>query len=518
MTLTNKIGLMNILAKITLISCAAVSPFVVTACAEEYLTYNHTPGEPVTPSEPEPEPEMPDVMTSGRYKLLTDRPAQVIEGLGFEIQNEMTAAPDVDKPLAYYGVPLDLVPSERKRLAEEMLKGFRYMRLGMGVWYQGLTPDRKNFVERIPGQNEALVQLMKDAGVEGISLEYWSPAPYWKSNGSFNDGTLKSFDDEFIDQFTDALIDDIKYFKNNGFNISTWGLQNESHYESVGYAHCHYTPDQLVQVFGKAAPKVRALDPEIEIIYDTNSGNAGEYGAKLWQENPQLLPYVDAWVYHRIGDDSDFVMDRCESYKANNQGKPIYQNEYEYFHDQMNDQSPMHPYEWYMVNTAQSIMNWMSFVDSPKWYWLHALKAVDDHTDRDGFGLGIWRPSYANDAHDYPTLKHGHFTYNWQNFNSIAGFLKYMPWNSRRYNVQEDDARHDNRIMAWKTPEGKFVIALTNRSDEWYEFNIDLDRNMKLNGHRYNKKGIDQELGSSDGSSTLAAKVRPWSIEFWVEE
>lgn len=518
MTLTNKIGLMNILAKITLISCAAVSPFVVTACAEEYLTYNHTPGEPVTPSEPEPEPEMPDVMTSGRYKLLTDRPAQVIEGLGFEIQNEMTAAPDVDKPLAYYGVPLDLVPSERKRLAEEMLKGFRYMRLGMGVWYQGLTPDRKNFVERIPGQNEALVQLMKDAGVEGISLEYWSPAPYWKSNGSFNDGTLKSFDDEFIDQFTDALIDDIKYFKNNGFNISTWGLQNESHYESVGYAHCHYTPDQLVQVFGKAAPKVRALDPEIEIIYDTNSGNSGEYGAKLWQENPQLLPYVDAWVYHRIGDDSDFVMDRCESYKANNQGKPIYQNEYEYFHDQMNDQSPMHPYEWYMVNTAQSIMNWMTFVDSPKWYWLHALKAVDDHTDRDGFGLGIWRPSYANDAHDYPTLKHGHFTYNWQNFNSIAGFLKYMPWNSRRYNVQEDDARHDNRIMAWKTPEGKFVIALTNRSDEWYEFNIDLDRNMKLNGHRYNKKGIDQELGSSDGSSTLAAKVRPWSIEFWVEE
>ncbi|MDE7473674.1 MAG: hypothetical protein K2M68_08850, partial [Muribaculaceae bacterium] len=482
------------------------------------LTYNHTPGEPVTPSEPEPEPEMPDVMTSGRYKLLTDRPAQVIEGLGFEIQNEMTAAPDVDKPLAYYGVPLDLVPSERKRLAEEMLKGFRYMRLGMGVWYQGLTPDRKNFVERIPGQNEALVQLMKDAGVEGISLEYWSPAPYWKSNGSFNDGTLKSFDDEFIDQFTDALIDDIKYFKNNGFNISTWGLQNESHYESVGYAHCHYTPDQLVQVFGKAAPKVRALDPEIEIIYDTNSGNAGEYGAKLWQENSQLLPYVDAWVYHRIGDDSDFVMDRCESYKANNQGKPIYQNEYEYFHDQMNDQSPMHPYEWYMVNTAQSIMNWMTFVDSPKWYWLHALKAVDDHTDRDGFGLGIWRPSYANDAHDYPTLKHGHFTYNWQNFNSIAGFLKYMPWNSRRYNVQEDDARHDNRIMAWKTPEGKFVIALTNRSDEWYEFNIDLDRNMKLNGHRYNKKGIDQELGSSDGSSTLAAKVRPWSIEFWVEE
>ncbi|MBD5233985.1 MAG: hypothetical protein HDS65_07405 [Bacteroidales bacterium] len=514
MTTTKIIDHMNIIAKFTLISFAAISPFVVSACGEEYLTYNHTPGEALVPDEPEPEPEMPDVMTVGTYKLLTDKPAQVIEGLGFEIQNEMTAAPDIEKPSKYYGVPLDLVPSERKRLAEEMLKGFRYMRLGMGVWYQGLTPDRKNFVERIPGQNEALVQLMKDAGVEGISLEYWSPAPYWKSNGSINDGTLKSFDDEFINEFTDALMEDIKYLKSNGFNISTWGLQNESQYESVGYAHCHYTPDQLVKVFGVAAPKVRALDPNIEIIYDTNSGNNGEYGEKLWKENPQLLPYVDAWVYHRIGDDADFVMDRCENYKENNQGKPIYQNEYEYFNDQM----PTHTYEWFMVNTAQSIMNWMTFVNSPKWYWLHALKAVDDHVDRDGFGLGIWRPSYANDSHDYPTLKHGHFTFNWQNFNGIAGFLKYMPWNSRRYEVQEDNATHNNRIMAWKTPEGKFVIALTNRSDEWYEFNVDLDKNMKLTGHRYNKNGIDQDLGTSDGSATLSAKVRPWSIEFWVED
>ena len=78
---------MNIIAKISLISFAAIAPFVVSACTTEYLTYNHNPGVPETPAEPEPEPEMPDVMPVGTYKLLTDQPAQVIEGLGFEIQN-----------------------------------------------------------------------------------------------------------------------------------------------------------------------------------------------------------------------------------------------------------------------------------------------------------------------------------------------------------------------------------------------------------------------------------------------
>lgn len=491
----------------------AALPLIATACTEDYKTYFHTPGEPEEPVNPV-DPEMPDVMDKGNFQLLVDQPAQIIAGLGFEIQNEMNSAPDVDNPSTYVGVPLDLVPSERKRLAEEMLKGFRYMRMGMGVWYQGLTNDRKQFVERVDGQNEALVQLMKDAGVEGISLEYWSPAPYWKSNGSFNDGTLKSFDDDFLNEFSDALINDIKYFKSEGFKVSTWGLQNESQYESVGYAHCHYTPAQLVKTFGKVAPKIRALDPDIEIIYDTNSGNAGQYGEELRLKNPDLLQYVDAWVYHRIGDNSDLVMDHRDNYLADNLGKPIYQNEYEYFDYQM----PNHTYEWFMVNTAQSIMNWMTFVNSPKWYWLHALKPVTDHTNRDGFGLGIWRESYAKESHGYPNLKNGHFEFNWQNFNAIAGFLKYMPWDSQRYKVQEDTERHDNRIMAWKTPAGKYVIAVTNRSDDWFEFDIALDKARTMTGHRFDKNGRDQLVGSNNDAASITAKLRPWSIEFWVEE
>lgn len=506
---------MNKKIKMALIGGLAIWPLAMAGCTEDYRTYDHNPGAGTeNPGEEPVEPEMPDVMPVGNFKLIADDPRQVIEGLGFEIQNEWTAAPDVNAPAKRYGVPLDLQPSERKRLAEEMLKGFRYMRCAMGCWFHGLTPDRKNYIERIPGQNETLAQLVKDAGVEGISLEYWSPAPYWKLDGNFVDGQLKSFDDDFLDEFGDALVQDIRYMNSQGLKVVTWGLQNESQYEKVGYAHCHYTEDQLVKTFGKVAPKVRAFDPDIEIIYDTNSGNAGTYGPKLWKEHPELLQYVDAWVYHRIGDDSNAVLINRNNYLANNQGKPIYQNEFEYFDYQM----PEHTYEWFMVNTAQSIMNWMTFIESPKWYWLHALKSIDDHTNRDGFGLGVYRPSYANASHDYPELKHGHWTFNWQHYNGIAGFLKYMDWDSQRYTVQEDEERLDNRIMAWKTPKGKFVIAVTNRSDNWFEFDIELDQARKMNGFRFYKNGRDVPVGDNNGASEVKAKVRPWSIEFWVEQ
>ena len=136
-----------------------------TACSEKYLTYNHTPGEKTEQPEDPGKEEIPGNMAKGSYKLLADKPGQVIEGLGFEIQSEIDAAADVNNENRPLGVPYDLVPSERKRLAEEMLKGFRYMRVGMGIWFRGVTPDHKNMIERNDGQAEAMVQLMKDAGV-----------------------------------------------------------------------------------------------------------------------------------------------------------------------------------------------------------------------------------------------------------------------------------------------------------------------------------------------------------------
>ena len=47
-------------------------------------------------------------------------------------------------------VPHDLTASERARFSTDLLKGFRYVRLAMGLYLRGLTPDRQNIVERYP--------------------------------------------------------------------------------------------------------------------------------------------------------------------------------------------------------------------------------------------------------------------------------------------------------------------------------------------------------------------------------
>ena len=488
------------------------------SCAQDkYLTYNENTGEEERPGEEVI--NVPRDMRWGEYTLRTsdsDR-HQVIRGLGFEIQPD-DFGPTYENGDPVRGVPHDLVESERERFANEILKGFRYMRVAMGLWFRGMSDDRKNFVNRYEDQAEGLVALMKDAGVEGISMEYWSPAPYWKTNDKLVNGMVKKTDDEFLDQFTDALVKDIRYLRDKGMKICTWGLQNEPNYLETSYSHCHYEPDTYVKVFKKIAPKVKELDPSIEIILDSGNGNVSTYAAELRKSgNSEYLKYVDAWVYHRIGDNSDYVMQRSENYKENSMGKPIYQNEFEYFQEQVQKNTK----EWMMVNTAQSIMNWMTFLDSPTWYWLHALKPVSDLYNRDGFGMGVWREPSAKQSYGYPDLKVGHFQMFWWNWHPIAGFLKYMPWDSVRYTVDEKDAKTDNRIMAWKTPEGKFAMAVTNRSDDWYEFRIGLDGRRAFKGYSFDSSHFNRELGKEEMISkdaSLSAKVKPWSIVFLVEE
>ena len=68
----------------------------------------------------------------------------------------------------------------------------------MGLYIRGLTSDRKNIVERYPNQMVDLRQMIQESGIEGASVEYWSPAPYWKSINSFIGGSLKQFDDGFL--------------------------------------------------------------------------------------------------------------------------------------------------------------------------------------------------------------------------------------------------------------------------------------------------------------------------------
>jgi O-glycosyl hydrolase len=456
---------------------------------------------------------------SGKYVFRLDKPEQIIWGLGVEIQNDAIGSGNRGLPDEVIAVPSNLVPSERKRFYKEILKGFRYCRLAMGLYFRGLDSTKSRVIERYPNQLNDLKEMIRESGMEGISMEYWSPAPYWKSTNSYIGGTLKQFDKPFLTSFANALVDDLSYMKRNGVKVSMWGLQNEPGVGDVGgltlsksgpqsYSHCVYSPEQYLQAFKVVAPIVKkALPPGALLIVDSHEGHTGEIGKKI-REDKELLPLVDAWVYHRIGANSNRIIQESPMYKSNNFGKPVFQNEFEY-------QRPTN--DTLFINTAQSVMNWFTFANSPTWYWLHALKPTYN-VEASGYSLGFWRPEDDNDFTRSSQIKKGHWDYNPQNFNALAGFLKYMPWNSQRLHVEEDKVRQDNRILAYKTPANKLVFVVTNRTGSPFTFNISSTSKKTFRGYRYTAKIRNRAIGENKGGEMLAITVPHNVIEFWVEK
>ncbi|MEU6614182.1 twin-arginine translocation signal domain-containing protein [Streptomyces sp. JL1001] len=449
--------------------------------------------------------------TSGSYVIRFDKARQqTILGLGFEIQSDSIGSGNNGLPDEVSGVPLDLTDSERTRFIDQMLKGgrsdrgFRYCRLAMGLYYRGLDPTRKLMRGRYPGQTAQLADMIQRAGIEGTSVEYWSPAPGWKSNDSYIGGKLKSFEPAFLDEFGAALVADLDYLTDGGVPVSMWGLQNEPRF-STPYSSCVYSAPEYLAAFKAAASRIRAKYPDVMITAESQDGWHGAIG-KAIKSDPTALSYVDAWTYHHIGWDSKSHQ-TPDQYTSGAAGKLVFNNEFEYLDNKTSD--------WRTINTAQSIMNWMVFQDAPTWFWLHALKPIAN-AEAAGYSLGYWRPPSDKDFSRFPDLKAGHWTWNPQNWNALAGFVKYMPWDSVRYMVDESARLEDQRIMAWKTPGGKPVFAITNRSaTESFTYTVDTQTSAPFEGHRYGPSTNDKRVGFKTGPE-LTITVPPLSVEFWV--
>jgi O-glycosyl hydrolase len=398
---------------------------------------------------------------------------------------------------------------EQTRFYRELLKGFRYVRLALGLYVRGLTPDRQNIVERYPGQIAGLRDMIQQSGMEGASVEYWSPAPYWKSGNSFIGGSLKQFDDVFLSDFGDAVVRDLEYLRDNGIPVKMFSLQNEPKYSyNKTYSYTPYTNQQYYDAFRHVAPKVKAAFPQALIHNDSQGGQHG-IGSRLIQADPDTLALVDAWTWHRIGADSSEQITNRLSLTSTTFGRPVFNNEFEYLSGGTSTAR--------MLNTAQSIMNWMTFENSPTWFWLHALKPTYN-SEAEGYGLGLWRPYDDDDFTKYGHISKGHFDYVKTNWHAVAGFVKYMPWNSVRYHVDEATMSPNHRIMAWRSPAGKLTVALTNRSATGYTFDIRLlGSSRQFTGYRYTASRADAVVGSAAGTA-LRLTVPSLSIEFWVED
>lgn len=617
----------------------------------------------------------------GNYQIQTDKPEQYIWGLGYEIQSDAIASGNMGLPEETTSVPHDLIPAERERFYNDMLKGFRYCRIAGGLYFRGTTPDQKELRGRWDTQTDEIREMIQKAGIEGISLEYWSPTPYWKSNqkyvGKDGNNRLRCFGKDFssdpiykgdtirfLNDFGESLVNDIFYFERNKIPVKMWGLQNEPSVDQ-NYSSCVYNSEQYTIAFNSVAPKIKAAAPNVLIIADSESGPS--HHAKKISNNPDARRFVDAWVWHQIGANSNQLIDEQAKYQKDTYGLPVFQNEYEYL---TGGTSPKR-----CLNTVQNIMNWFTFVNSPTWFWIHALKPIGN-SEAAGYALGFWKPinqtnnkntasprkgvaagaartingleikrvspefieqtiisterelntkpgnpftfsidqkadvylvvdpatGYtpssdwkknnlvvvsdheeqvymkrfnagkvnipantgkdnngnfgiphaaivvkkrdnnlkvsipkdeknpsvlvekieARNEIDAESLQPGHWVYNNYNWFALAGFLKHMPWNSRRFAVAEDVVRKDQRILAFKTPEGKMVVVMTNRSNAPFTFNITNVSKASFKGFRYTPEeaGPNFEgtpVGNRSGNQfTVDLPSMCW--DFWVEQ
>ncbi|MDR3723855.1 MAG: hypothetical protein P4K83_05125 [Terracidiphilus sp.] len=459
--------------------------------------------------------------SSGNYTLRLDKPQQTIKGLGVEIQSDSIGSGNAGMPDEVVAVPHDLTPEERTRFYTEMLHGFRYVRLAMGLYLRGTDADQKHIVERYAGQMDDLRALQDVSGVEGFDVEYWSPAPYWKEEKSYYGGTISGHDAVFIRAFSDALVEDLRYLQVHGLHIAQWGLQNEPVVGHMApkdqvkddgarqsYGTCAYAPEDYANVLAVAAPKVRALLPHVEIHAPSWDGPAGEYAAAI-RRKPELLSLIDAWTWHQIGNDSNAQIDKQAWYMRGAGGKPVYSNEFEY---QPWDKPGFNSY---FMNTGQSLMNWMVFENSPTWYWLHALKPVTN-MEAGTYALGFWRPLGQLKQNLRPGIKPGHWDFDPENWNAVSGFVRYLGWDAVRYQVDEDHVRYDQRIMAWRRKDGRMAIALSNRGSAPFTFHLRGLSESALEGHLYTVAVADKPLGARMASQRFDFTVQPQSFEFWI--
>jgi hypothetical protein len=335
------------------------------------------------------------------YRVQPEQKLQVIKGIGFEIQSDSISSGNQGLPENCVAVPHDLTLADRQRLYDEMFKGFRYCRLAGGLYWRGLDAERRQLQPRWPEQLQELREMMRSAGIEGLSFEYWSPSPYWKANNSFvttdsgdrynmlrcfgpdfaKDTVYRGDVDRFLADFAQAVVTDIKTLEAAGLKVSMWGLQNEPSVTGGGYSKCAYPKSgDYVRAYQAVAGAVRRHDPQILLFADTESSFPSKIAPGM--KNAAVAAVVDSYAVHTIGAPSENVRQVHAKIQKALPPRPWFQNEYEYLQGGATPER--------CLNTVQHIMDSFQLAENPTWFWLHALKPLKN-AEASGYSLGFWK-------------------------------------------------------------------------------------------------------------------------------
>ena len=303
------------------------------------------------------------------------------------------------------------------------------------------------------------------------------------------------------------------------------------------YSTCSYGLCSYYFAFAACAKKIRQLDPTIRI--HANSAT-GQLGASAVANDPETLALVDAWTWHHVSQASSatFKPDKPPMTVSYAYGKLIYTNEMEY--------QPGSKYAGTAVGTVSNVnifLNTLAFLDAPTGViMLHACKPTTN-LESLGYSWTWWRSTGDNSTSpNFPDLEPNHWSYNWWNWNSVAPFVKTVPWNSVRRDVAEDVTRPLQRVVAFETPAtgsggplhqhtpaGKLIVVLTNEDSTAFNASVTTSDGTERTWRGYSFQGavdsssFNVSLGAKSARGTgpgqgLQTTLPPFTIQWWYEQ
>ena len=462
-----------------------------------------------------------------------------------------------------WGFPFSLLPTERKRVKNDLFKGdekgIQYFRFPLGFAYRGYrnidetSGKAKNIGERFTGQNATLKEWFKDIAVNGGGLapEYWCPAPYWVTSGSYSGenylsaggsypqsttlASIKSTDNTQynaqIEAFADAIVDDLEYLHQNIAPVRMFSLQNEPRFSTQNYGACSYDAQTYNDVLEVVWSKIQASTAlatyndeanEVKLLVASSDEGSPFTGIAATYINNHA-DTIWGYTHHSMREVSgESFSEGAEWYKGSTftdiKGSKtnVFINEYEYFGNTVTNDN------FRCSNNMLHLINELVYGEAKVLHpVIHVCKPIGQtlaSTNTKGYCLyqanlnGNYGVDVAAKSNEHGLLK-GTVAPNETMYNSWKMFSDNLPVGS--YVV----GSYSNTITrgGWVTLRhgGKLYIFIANTKNEDMKVTLTFGQSLTFEGKAYSLKYLGNKIKSKSGS-TIEFVVPAYSGQCWI--
>lgn len=469
--------------------------------------------------------------------------------------------PPIDGTSQIWGFPYSLTTPERARFKAEWFPGngtrYMFLRFPLGFAYRGVRDTVSGLGttigERFAGQNASITDMLSNVSAAGGGLipEYWSPAPYWKTNSAYGGGAGQSGANPSIatlwaggayartvtldsirvsdptgyaaqiNLLTNAMLNDLEYLHANVAPVRGFGLQNEfDNPTNDSYGHCTYTIPMYVDVLSSIIPKIRASTPLATWGGQPNTVLVHATSRSSIPSEINTAPIYSEIAYttqHRIPDlgaaapgvkgDADYAKSNMTSWLNSSLDKEVADNEFEYFYDVNDD-------PWTTANTILVQANFMRLgkarTHNPMIHIAKPIGQTSQSSNTKGYGVVAARlpvpfsqdPSTPGDP--FPAVGHGEYITQPINGNAVKSFADNIKVGAKIMPSAATVAA-GQQVVPFVNADGKRGYMLVNRNTVDWTATVGFGKALTASVKRYSL--TDDGVAVSTISAASAASL-----------